>query len=106
MFGIGMPEMLLILAVALIVLGPKKLPDLAKSLGRAVREFKRATTEFKDSMEIDTELKDVKQKFDEVNHNIRETIDGPAESPAEDQEPINVNHAKPSQPDAKTEQSS
>jgi sec-independent protein translocase protein TatB len=42
MFGIGMPEMILILAVALIVIGPKKLPDLAKSLGRAFGEFKKA----------------------------------------------------------------
>ena len=47
MFGIGMPELILILAIALIVIGPKKLPDLAKSLGRAMREFKRATSEFK-----------------------------------------------------------
>ena len=47
MFGIGMPEMLLILAIALIVIGPKKLPDLAKSLGRAFAEFKRATSCFK-----------------------------------------------------------
>jgi TatA/E family protein of Tat protein translocase len=49
MFGIGMPEMFLILAIALIVIGPKKLPDLAKSLGRAFAEFKRATSELKDS---------------------------------------------------------
>ena len=45
MFGIGMPEMILILAIALIVIGPKKLPDLAKSLGRAMREFKKATND-------------------------------------------------------------
>ena len=48
MFGIGMPEMILILANALIVIGPKKLPDLAKSLGRAMNEFKKATREIKD----------------------------------------------------------
>ncbi len=71
MFGIGMPEMILILAVALIVIGPKKLPDLAKSLGRALGEFKRATTDFKESMEIDNDIKDVREAFDE----IKETVD-------------------------------
>jgi len=63
MFGIGMPEMLLILAIALIVIGPKKLPDLAKSMGRALREFKKATSELKESIELDSELKEVKKSF-------------------------------------------
>jgi sec-independent protein translocase protein TatB len=67
MFGIGMPEMILILAVALIVIGPKKLPDLAKSLGKAMGEFKKATSDLKDSMQIDTELKDVKDAFNDIN---------------------------------------
>ncbi len=48
MFGIGMPELLLILAVALIVLGPKKLPELARALGKGLAEFRRATEELKD----------------------------------------------------------
>jgi TatA/E family protein of Tat protein translocase len=67
MFGIGMPELLLILAVALIVIGPKKLPDLARSLGKALGEFKKATTELKESIQIDSELKEVKQAFDQMN---------------------------------------
>ncbi len=67
MFGIGMPEMILILAVALIVIGPKKLPDLAKSLGKAMGEFKKATRDLKDSMQIDTELKEVKDAFDDIS---------------------------------------
>ena len=71
MFGIGMPEMILILAVALIVIGPKKLPDLAKSLGRALGEFKKATSELKDSLQIDDELKDVKTTFDEINRDLK-----------------------------------
>lgn len=75
MFGIGMPEMILILAIALVVLGPKKLPDLAKSLGRAMREFKKATSEFKESIDVDTDLKDVKKTFDDMDTEIRETID-------------------------------
>ncbi|MFV9646812.1 MAG: Sec-independent protein translocase protein TatB [Desulfobacterales bacterium] len=75
MFGIGMPELFLILAVALIVLGPKKLPDLAKSLGRALREFKKATSELKESITVDNELTDVKKTFDEINDDIRKTVD-------------------------------
>ncbi len=75
MFGIGMPEMFLILAIALIVIGPKKLPDLAKSLGRAFAEFKRATSELKDSFEIDTELKDIKTTFNDMSNGIKEAID-------------------------------
>ena len=75
MFGIGMPELILILAVALIVLGPKKLPDLAKSLGRALREFKKATSELKESITVDNELTDVKKTFDEMDNDIRKTVD-------------------------------
>ncbi|BCR02967.1 Sec-independent protein translocase protein TatA [Desulfuromonas versatilis] len=50
MFGIGMPELLLILALALIVIGPKKLPDIAKALGKGLAEFRRATEELKSSI--------------------------------------------------------
>lgn len=48
MFGIGMPELLLILGLALIVLGPKKLPELAKALGKGLGELRRATDDLKD----------------------------------------------------------
>jgi len=75
MFGIGAPEMILILAIALIVIGPKNLPALAKSLGRAFGEFKKATSELKDSLEVNTELQDVKKAFDEMNEDFKETID-------------------------------
>jgi sec-independent protein translocase protein TatB len=51
MFGIGMQELILVLVVALIILGPKKLPDVAKSLGKALNEFKRATSDIKESLE-------------------------------------------------------
>jgi TatA/E family protein of Tat protein translocase len=53
MFGIGMPELLLILVVALIVIGPKKLPDIAKALGKGLAEFKRAADEIKTAVNTD-----------------------------------------------------
>jgi len=75
MFGIGMPEMILILAIALIVIGPKKLPDLAKSLGRAMNEFKKATREIKESIDIDDDLKNVKKSFDDLNQDVKDAVD-------------------------------
>jgi TatA/E family protein of Tat protein translocase len=74
MFGIGMPELLLLLAIALIVIGPKKLPDLAKSLGRAMREFKKATNEFKETIQIDEDLSDVKKAFDGLGEDIKDSV--------------------------------
>lgn len=74
MFGIGMPEMLLILAVALVVIGPKKLPDLAKSLGRAMGEFKKATSEIKQSIGVDADFKEVKETFTDIQKDIKETV--------------------------------
>lgn len=59
MFGLGMPEILLILAIALIVIGPKKLPELAKTLGRAMGEFKRSAQDFKRSIDIETTIGDI-----------------------------------------------
>jgi Tat protein translocase TatB subunit len=59
MFGLGMPEILMILALALIVIGPKKLPELAKTLGRAMGEFKRSAQDFKRSIDIETTVGDI-----------------------------------------------
>jgi TatA/E family protein of Tat protein translocase len=61
MFGIGMPELIVILVVALIVIGPKKLPDLARALGRGMAEFRKATQEIKDSLELDDDLREAKK---------------------------------------------
>lgn len=58
MFGIGMTEMIVIAALALIVLGPKKLPDLARSLGRGFAEFKRATNELKSTIDMEMKAED------------------------------------------------
>ena len=66
MFNIGIPELLIIVAIALIVFGPNKLPELAKAFGRAMREFKKATEEVKESFEAETkDLEELKSTLTE-----------------------------------------
>lgn len=56
-FGnIGAPELIIILVIALIVLGPGKLPDVAASLGKGVREFRRAATDLSDAAKVEPEV--------------------------------------------------
>jgi TatA/E family protein of Tat protein translocase len=69
MFGIGMTELLVIFAIALVVLGPKKLPEIARSLGRGLAEFRRASSE-------------MRREFLDVSEDSRVSPAAPA-SPAE-----------------------
>jgi Tat protein translocase TatB subunit len=54
MFGIGLPELILLVIVALLVFDPKKLPDLARSLARVVASFRQATEEIRSSLDEET----------------------------------------------------
>lgn len=74
MFDIGSQEMLVILLVALIVIGPRKLPDIAKALGRGIAEFKKATQEMKQTILEDQELKSVKEEVVDSAGEIREVV--------------------------------
>ncbi len=62
MFGLGLPELIVIFVIALVVFGPKKLPDLGKSIGRAMAEFKKAQQEFQES--VQAEMKEVEKTAD------------------------------------------
>lgn len=54
-FGIGLPEMALILVIALLVFGPKKLPEIGRSLGKAIRGFQEASKEFEDEFKRESQ---------------------------------------------------
>lgn len=88
MFGIGLPEMLLILALALIVVGPDKLPDLARSVAKGIMELKKTADGFKDSMEKEGDpLAETKKELEEAATELKSNL---LNSPSF-QNPINDN---------------
>ncbi|GAB4381334.1 MAG: hypothetical protein Kow00121_39610 [Elainellaceae cyanobacterium] len=71
-FGIGLPEMALILVLALLIFGPKKLPEIGRSLGKAIRGFQEASKEF------ETEFKREAERLEKVvNEPMKATLENP-----------------------------
>ena len=87
MFNLGVPELLLILAVALIVFGPRKLPEIGKTLGKALGEFRRATDDLKNTIEREVRLEELKEigpsvvPFDPVSRSEPRETPPPPEQP-------------------------
>ncbi len=88
MFGIGSTELLVILVVALLVLGPKNLPKIAHTLGRAMGEFRRVSTEFQRTLntEIAFEEESEKAKARKAETDKAQAASGSAGSSAPDSE--------------------
>ena len=87
MFGIGLPELIIIMVIALIVIGPSKLPDLAKALGKGMAEFRKATQEIKDSLDMDEDIQEVKKDLVDSISGLDEPIDLPELDKQEEGEP-------------------
>src|SRR5262245_25663922 len=76
---LGFSEMLVIFVVALLVFGPKKLPELGKSLGKGIREFRKATDELKSTWDeqvrdIQAPLSDVKRDLNDMGHDLKSDL--------------------------------
>src|SRR5207244_5531929 len=98
---LGFSEMLVIFIVALLVFGPKKLPELGKSLGKGLKEFKKATDDLKSNW--DEQIRDVEKHVDDVkttvtdvtkdiHHDIKSDFYAEYDSPAPPPAPANTEH--------------
>jgi TatA/E family protein of Tat protein translocase len=72
-FGtLGMPELILIFVVALLLFGPRKMPEIGKSIGRAMGEFRRASNEFKRTIEDEVAAEDIREVEKDLKEDLKE----------------------------------
>jgi sec-independent protein translocase protein TatA len=68
MGSIGMPEIILIFLVVLLLFGAKRLPELARGLGKGIREFKKAASDIQDELDMSEVERDLKKNFNDLNN--------------------------------------
>jgi sec-independent protein translocase protein TatA len=79
--SIGMPELIIIFVIALVIFGPRKLPELGRSLGKSLAEFKRASNELRSTLEEEIRLEDQKTRVEPPR---TETAPGPVQTQTEE----------------------
>ena len=77
MFGIGFQEVGIILVVALLVFGPKRLPELARTLGKGLAEFRRASSDLRESIQIDLDADQDREQREQERQRDEESTDSP-----------------------------
>lgn len=112
MFGsIGFPELIVILSIALLVFGPKKLPEVGRSIGRALREFRKTSDEIKDRIEEEIQAeefrdmeKSIKSEYDNMNSSA-EDIYGPEKDKSEKDDQFSSQQEKSKEEETKEQES-
>ena len=98
MFGsIGMPELVIILVIALIIFGPRKLPELGRSLGKSLGEFKRASNELRNTLEEEVRVEEQKEQKAKLQAEQESAIAASAQpiTPGATGNPVTVESAEP-----------
>ena len=109
MFGLGIPELIVIFVITLVVFGPKKLPDLGKSIGRAMAEFKKAQQEFQESIKSEmnevqktANLDELKKLGNLADQSLSKEIDAASSAePAKDEQKTGATPDKKTEPEQK-----
>ena len=104
MFGIGMPELIIIFLIALVIIGPKKLPDLAKALGKGLAEFRKTT----DRLKANIDMGDVGDELKGVQEDLADSVSGlldvaETEEEAQPKEPLTSETSEEESSDKVTE---
>ena len=98
MFGsIGMPELIIILVIALIIFGPRKLPELGRSLGRSIGEFKKASNELRNTLEEEIRIEEQRDNRAAIRAEQDTAVAAAATAPSATPPPVT-----PAPPDSET----
>ena len=103
MFGIGMPELMVIAVIALLVVGPKKLPDIAKALGKGLSEFRKVTESATDTIKETLKTDELKKDMDGFKDSLLYGKEDEKEAPAPPAAPTPTDQDAPKTTDPKSQ---
>ena len=95
--SLGFPELLIIMVIALIIFGPRKLPELGRSLGKSIGEFRKASNELKSTLEEEIRMEEIKEQRTKLETEQASAVEAgnPTAAPQEIYPPTDVSPDEP-----------